>query len=154
MNYSLPSHLPPAGYVVALTLSVGDELFCRLGGGTPALLKGTVLFLDDERVIVETDGPSMLYAINRRTMKDRDGDYWFKQAPAKTEWLNVYADGTVGRTAHDSWEDAVDRSQYGKTRVGILEREVRGGCVKSARVHPTTPQLRTPEQPGGYNPYA
>lgn len=149
MTYSPHTPCPP-GYEYAITMSVGDTLYCHSPHSEP--LEGIIRFLDDTRAILEVED-TWFYSIDRRTQTDRDGDRWVRRAGPKVEWLNIYDDGSVSSEPHASWEEAVEYSKYNKTRIGIIERAVRGSTVLSAKVHRTAPQLRSVERPQGYNPY-
>lgn len=75
-----------------------------------------------------------------------------KELPITKAFLNVYADGSTG-SPHKTFDDAMSRSKYGKVRVGILEQHRRDGGIITARVVPTSPQLRTRDNPDGINPF-
>lgn len=66
---------------------------------------------------------------------------------------NVYANGTVGSTKHQTLEAAQKRSQYGKVRVGILQVERIDGGITFARTIPTRGFLRTRSDPTGSYPF-
>lgn len=145
MTASRPGYRPTSAAIV------GDELFCMVRdcGLFPAIVRYT----DDTRIIVESH-TGYFYGIDRRTFRDKDGDVWMKKSPPQVQYLNVYDDGTVGATIHYSMEDAIDRSKYGKTRIGIIEREVQDAKVLRSKVHSTLPTLRSYQNPLGINPYA
>lgn len=59
------------------------------------------------------------------------------------QFFNVYGDGTMGKTAHRTIEDAQDRAKVGKVRVGIVEMLLENGVVAASRYHALKPQTRT-----------
>lgn len=69
------------------------------------------------------------------------------------EFLNVYADGSVGSTVHKTETSARAGTKYGKTRVAILKRTLRDGKLVNAEAIPTEPQLRD-RYTSAHNPFA
>ena len=55
---------------------------------------------------------------------------------------NVYDDGTVGATAHKTYEAARDYTKYGKTAVAILKFRQRNGQFFAVELITTAPRLR------------
>lgn len=106
-------------------------------------------FNGTETRIVPADG--RVHAAATMTSGD---DIVNKVEPLVKTYRNIYADGTIGTTEHKSYDECSMRSKYGKTRVGMLINETRGGVIVSSKVHPTLPKLRTSRNPGGINPFA
>lgn len=98
-------------------------------------------------------------AIERRQLDGRvsstpgveSGDDIVEKVAIRTEYLNIYTDGTIGATRHETLQDAKDRPKYGKIRVGIMSREYHNGILVSAAVTNTPAMLRT--RSGATNPF-
>jgi hypothetical protein len=136
-------------------VALGTLLRCRTFDAT------VVAVAPSGDLMVETTGSSpCYYRLDAATLKDTDGDTWEvvvppPPAPSMVDvYRNIYADGSIGRTAHKTRQEAMRYSTYGKVRVGILEQEMEGDLVVEASVSPTAPQLREYDNPTGYNPYA
>jgi hypothetical protein len=68
----------------------------------------------------------------------------------KTErYRNIYADGTMGSTVHDTEEAAKLRSQYGKVRVGVLHQTLEDGKLVRATMIAASPWFRSRGFPSG-----
>lgn len=136
-------------------LPVGTQVQCVSRYGT---ITGTVIAHAHARAmpldpLVETTAGT-IFRLDADTLTDRGGDQWERVLPTRNVYLNVYADGTVGKTEHNTFDEAAVRSQYGKTRVGILRQTKRGGAIVNAMMHPTTPRLRSASFPEGINPFS
>lgn len=110
-------------------------------------------------LMVETKGTSpSYYRLDAATLTDTDGDTWViveespTPPPSLPVYRNIYADGTIGRTAHETRREAMLYSTYGKVRVGVLTQRTEDGEVVGAFVTSTEPQLRTRD--GVTNPFA
>jgi len=148
---SIFAQCAPAAPTAAI--AIGTEL--KLVNGVA--MKGKVIAHSGDRLIVEYIGDwsrSAFYAIDRRTMKDQDGDRWELILPTRKSYRNVYADGTVGRSTHSTEDACRTLSQYTKVRIGMIETTMRGNEVIETRMIATTPQKRTSAHPRGFNPYA
>jgi hypothetical protein len=132
----------------APSVSLGDTLY--YGRNTVATVIAT---LDDGGCIIQVAQVSRPFRLDRN-LRDNEGDVWSREAPSTAVYHNIYADGSVGNTAHKSFTAAQYASAYGKVRVGILKQTMRGDAVVDASVHATTPQLRTRTNPDGINPFA
>lgn len=126
---------------------VGDTLTC---GGLEATIKA-----ESSDHFYAHVSPNYVYSVAKDTMRDQSNDTWTfaPPAPETTEWVNVYADGTTGDTCHDNFETAVNSTQFGRVRIGIIERVRRNGGIVAAKVHSTTPQLRN-RNVVAHNPFA
>lgn len=133
-------------------ITVGTKMRCA----RVCRVTGTVAaFTSDGGFIIQRDGSKQLWLIEKGSFRDPDGDRW-EVVPTPVEatvYRNIYADGTIGETGHEKLLAAEYGSKYGKVRVGILTQRLRGDEVIGATALPTTPQLRTRDNPGGYNPY-
>lgn len=142
---------PGLGAAATPTVAVGTKM-STIGGA----FTGTVIArgVEDGAIVAIVRCQGTLYSVNLQTMVDGDGDKWSVVTPDKTQYINVYDDGTSG-FAHESFEDAACYSKYDKTRIGIIKRVVDSdGNVISAIMNPTIPQHRNSVFPEGYNPYA
>jgi hypothetical protein len=129
--------------------AIGTKLFCTEFPST----KGEVLAHTTDGNLIVQNGLGSLFHLNG-DLKDQDGDVW-QVAPAPVEtrvYRNIYADGTVGETAHKDCVSAIHGTKYGKVRVGILAQRMVDGAVVGAYVSHTEPQLRTRD--GITNPFA
>lgn len=104
-------------------------------------------------------GPEIIYLVHsdgRVDGRDRASgdDIVNRFEPLQKTYQNIYADATISSTKHSTYEKCLQYSRYGGIRVGVLITETRGDTVMSARVHPTTPQLRSVTNPDGINPFA
>lgn len=126
---------------------VGDTLTCF---GLEAIIKA-----ESAEHFYAHSSQGYVYAVDKDTMRDQSNDPWAFTPPVTetTEWVNVYADGTVGTNTHADFETAVNATQFGRVRIGIIERVRRNGGIVAAKVHPTTPQLRD-RNVTAHNPFA
>lgn len=107
-------------------------------------------------LLVQRTNEADIYRINPTTLKETFGGVWeiVKPVVETVRFWNVYADGSLGPFGHETFEDALDRSAYGKVRVGVLQQTKREGAIVDAAMLPTVPTLRTPLDPEGINPFA
>lgn len=118
-------------------------------------LEGEVIAENRHQYVVKGGLYGSFFLLDRRTLRDQDGDLWSPEPPAPVvRWFNVYDDGSFGTTAHASFEDALDHSRCDKTRIGVMEKVYERGIVTSSKLHSTTPQRRSSANPEGVNPYA
>lgn len=76
-----------------------------------------------------------------------------KQPHVTKTYRNIYSDGSTGSTTHTDWDDAIERSKYGKTRVGVMITTLEDNQIACVRVQPTVPQYRDGNCPEGCNPW-
>src|SRR3546814_550479 len=72
------------------------------------------------------------------------GDDLRNKVIEKTVWKNVYSDGTIGATEHESLIATWDYSKTKKTRVAILQFVYRNGEFFSVKHVACTPYTRDP----------
>lgn len=71
-----------------------------------------------------------------------DPDDIVEVLPHVTTFRNVYADGTIGETAHKTPTAAVNGIKSGKVRIGVLHQTHQGSELISAQVQALSPSRR------------
>lgn len=135
--------------MITTPITVGTRMKCNLAFGID--VAGEVIALANDWLIVEAD--NAFYKVERATFRDQDDDLWTVVEAETTRWFNIYDDRTIGTTAHHTFEEAVARPRYNKTRIGVLQRVTQGNRTISAKVHSTTPLRRNSVNRTGFNPY-
>lgn len=109
--------------------------------------------ISSETKIVPADGRVLRQSPGSVDVQSQDD---IINVPVETvvKFYNIYDDGTVSDAAKASYETALQATRYHKVRVGILEVHTVSGGRTFSKVHPTTPQLRTPMNTEGFNPYS
>lgn len=141
----------PAG-----TLDTAKPLQTR--SGTPVKLEGV---LSDGRLVVliqyagwGVDPETKIVSASGRVgggglLIERADDIVNKPPVQRVEYRNVYADGTVGSTAHASVENGEERCRYGLTYIGALKRTYADDVLTEARIIPRPAKKRTRAHPAG-----
>lgn len=129
--------------------------------GQPARLLGK---MDDGRLVVQVgfftaDGVGTIYRADGRRFgnpKLESTDDLINVAPIQTKaYRNVYADGTIGETAHSTIANCKARTKFGKVAIGVLCQKAELGKIVEAILLPSEPVKRTKEFPKGQpNPWA
>lgn len=139
------------GAAATPTIAIGTKVSTIGGAFTGEVIARGV---DDGNIVAVVKADGCAYIVNLQTMLDNDGDKWTVVLPEKTVYINVYDDGTFGKE-HVSHEDAVNYSQYYKTRIGIVTKVIDGnGNTIRSQMNSTVPQYRSPFYKNGMNPYA
>jgi hypothetical protein len=118
---------------------------------------------DDGRVVVEINygrGDTQLKAVpasGRTFPASVESADDIINVPVKPliRFINAYADGTFGASAHSTRAAAEVATKYGKVRVGILEQHRVDGKLVHAIMHQTAARRRDYANPNGAaNPWA
>src|SRR3546814_1972215 len=85
---------------------------------------------------------SDLFPSGGKFANSTSGDDLRNKVIEKTVWKNVYSDGTIGATEHESLIATWDYSKTKKTRVAILQFVYRNGEFFSVKHVACTPYTR------------
>ncbi|EQB10393.1 hypothetical protein [Novosphingobium lindaniclasticum] len=142
------STLPNLQNVLEATLDTSKPL--QTSDGKPVTFVGK---LEDGRLVVQvgygsafsrTQATELRFADGRKSaaVGVTSGDDVIVKVTKTEKFRNVYADGTLGTTAHKTEEAARQNVKFGKVRIGILKQVFEDGTLVDARMVPLTPTYR------------
>jgi hypothetical protein len=115
--------------------------------------------LEDGRIVVSIHyatwsgqpATELRYADGRKSSipGTTSGDDVIVKVTTTHRYRNIYADGSMGETTHDTEDAAKLRSKYGKVRVGVLHQTLENGKLVRAALTAGTPWFRNRSVPNG-----